>query len=60
MLRLSLLLGTIAALADVAGGLVLEAGGEVIGALGVSGAEPSAKDEECGLAGIARIKDRLK
>ena len=43
-----------------AGGLVLRSGNEVIGALGVSGAEPSAKDEECGLAGIARIKDRLR
>jgi len=43
-----------------AGGLVLEAGGEVIGALGVSGAEPSAKDEECGLAGVVRIRERLK
>lgn len=43
-----------------AGGLVLQAGNEVIGALGVSGAEPSAKDEECGLVGIARIQNRLK
>jgi uncharacterized protein GlcG (DUF336 family) len=43
-----------------AGGLTLTAGGEVIGAIGVSGAEPSAKDEECGLVGIAKIKDRLK
>ena len=43
-----------------AGGLVLKAGDEVIGALGVSGAEPSAKDEECGLVGINRIKDRLR
>jgi len=43
-----------------AGGLLLMAGSEVIGAIGVSGAEPSAKDEECGLVGIAKIKDRLK
>jgi uncharacterized protein GlcG (DUF336 family) len=43
-----------------AGGLVLKAGDEVIGAVGVSGAEPSAKDEECGLVGIGKIKDRLK
>jgi len=43
-----------------AGGMVLKAGNEVIGAIGVSGAEPSAKDEECGLVGIARIKDRLE
>jgi uncharacterized protein GlcG (DUF336 family) len=43
-----------------AGGLPLTAGGQVIGAIGVSGAEPSAKDEECGLVGIGKIKDRLK
>jgi uncharacterized protein GlcG (DUF336 family) len=43
-----------------AGGIPLTVGDQVIGAVGVSGAEPSAKDEECGLAGIARIKDRLK
>jgi uncharacterized protein GlcG (DUF336 family) len=43
-----------------AGGMLLMAGDEVIGAIGVSGAEPSAKDEECGLVGINKIKDRLK
>jgi uncharacterized protein GlcG (DUF336 family) len=43
-----------------AGGVLLEAGGEVIGAIGVSGAEPSAKDEECAIAGIDRIKSRLQ
>jgi uncharacterized protein GlcG (DUF336 family) len=43
-----------------AGGVLLEAGGEVIGAIGVSGAEPSAKDEECAIAGIDRIKARLQ
>jgi uncharacterized protein GlcG (DUF336 family) len=47
-------------LESFAGGLVLKAGDEVIGALGVSGAEPSAKDEECGLVGVDKIKDRLK
>lgn len=41
-----------------AGGMPLEAG-DVIGAVGVSGAEPSAKDEECAIAGIDRIKSRL-
>jgi uncharacterized protein GlcG (DUF336 family) len=43
-----------------AGGMPLEAGGEVIGAVGVSGAEPSSKDEECASAGIGRIKSRLR
>jgi uncharacterized protein GlcG (DUF336 family) len=47
-------------LLSFAGGMLLTAGDQVIGAIGVSGAEPSAKDEECGLAGINRIKDRLK
>jgi uncharacterized protein GlcG (DUF336 family) len=43
-----------------AGGLLITAGDQIIGAVGVSGAEPSAKDEECGLVGIDKIKDRLK
>jgi uncharacterized protein GlcG (DUF336 family) len=43
-----------------AGGMLLMAGDEIIGAIGVSGAEPSAKDEECGLVGINKIKTRLK
>jgi uncharacterized protein GlcG (DUF336 family) len=43
-----------------AGGVPLKVGDEIIGAIGVSGAEPSAKDEECGLVGINKIKDRLK
>jgi uncharacterized protein GlcG (DUF336 family) len=43
-----------------AGGMLLMAGDEIVGAIGVSGAEPSAKDEECGVVGINRIKDRLK
>jgi uncharacterized protein GlcG (DUF336 family) len=43
-----------------AGGMLLSAGDQIIGAIGVSGAEPSAKDEECGLVGIDKIKDRLK
>jgi uncharacterized protein GlcG (DUF336 family) len=43
-----------------AGGMVLKAGEDIIGAVGVSGAEPSAKDEECGLVGISKIKDRLE
>jgi uncharacterized protein GlcG (DUF336 family) len=47
-------------LESFAGGLTLVADGEVIGAVGVSGAEPSAKDEECGLVGIDKIKARLR
>jgi uncharacterized protein GlcG (DUF336 family) len=43
-----------------AGGVPIKAGATIIGAVGVSGAEPSAKDEECALAGLEKIKDRLE
>lgn len=43
-----------------AGGVPIKAGATIVGAVGVSGAEPSAKDEECALAGLEKIKDRLK
>jgi uncharacterized protein GlcG (DUF336 family) len=39
-----------------AGGLPISSQGAIVGALGVSGAEPSAKDEECGQAGLNQIK----
>lgn len=42
------------------GGLLLKAGTEVIGAIGVSGAEPGGHDDECGTIGLMKIKDRLK
>jgi len=42
-----------------AGGLLLESKGAVVGAVGVSGAEPSEKDEECALAGLHQIQSRL-
>jgi len=42
------------------GGLLLKAGTEVIGAIGVSGAEPGGHDDECGMIGLNKIKDRLK
>jgi len=43
-----------------AGGVLLTVGDQIIGAIGVSGAEPSSKDEECALVGIDKIKGRLK
>jgi uncharacterized protein GlcG (DUF336 family) len=43
-----------------AGGLVLTAGGRIVGAIGVSGAEPGGHDEECGNVGRDRIKAELK
>jgi uncharacterized protein GlcG (DUF336 family) len=42
------------------GGLPLRAGNTIIGAIGVSGAEPGGHDEECGMIGIASIKDQLE
>ena len=42
------------------GGIPLKVGDEVIGAIGVSGAEPGSHDEECGLKGLAAIQGQLK
>ncbi|HEX2583643.1 MAG TPA: heme-binding protein [Steroidobacteraceae bacterium] len=43
-----------------AGGVVLKAGNEVIGAIGVGGARGSEKDEQCALAAIAKVPALLK
>jgi uncharacterized protein GlcG (DUF336 family) len=43
-----------------AGGILIMAGDEIIGAVGVSGAEPSAKDEACALEGLQKVHSRLK
>jgi uncharacterized protein GlcG (DUF336 family) len=43
-----------------AGGMPIMAGNEVIGAVGVSGAEPSAKDEACAVDGLNAVKTLLK
>lgn len=42
-----------------AGGELLLSKGEIIGAIGVSGAPGGDKDDACALAGVAKIKDRL-
>jgi uncharacterized protein GlcG (DUF336 family) len=42
------------------GGILLKAGDEIIGAIGVSGAEPGGHDEECALKGLEKIKSQLK
>jgi uncharacterized protein GlcG (DUF336 family) len=42
------------------GGLPLMVGDKVIGAIGVSGAEPGGHDEECGLVGLEKIRNDLK
>jgi uncharacterized protein GlcG (DUF336 family) len=42
------------------GGIPLMVGDEIIGAIGVSGAEPGRHDNECGLIGVEKIKNQLK
>jgi uncharacterized protein GlcG (DUF336 family) len=41
------------------GGVMVQAGGTLVGAIGVSGAPGGDKDEACAKAGIAAIHDRL-
>lgn len=41
------------------GGVVIEAGGTLLGAIGVSGAPGGDKDEACARAGLAAIRDKL-
>jgi uncharacterized protein GlcG (DUF336 family) len=43
-----------------AGGVLIRVGNEVIGAIGVSGAEPSEKDEACAIDGLNKIRSKLK
>ena len=43
-----------------AGGLLLKVGDDVVGAIGVGGAKGSEKDEACALAGLNKVKRRLK
>jgi len=44
----------------LAGGLPIIVGSEIIGAVGVSGAEPNSKDEACGIDGIKAVESLLK
>jgi uncharacterized protein GlcG (DUF336 family) len=41
------------------GGLMVEAAGTLVGAIGVSGAPGGDKDEACAKAGIAAVRDKL-
>ena len=43
----------------IGGGLIVEAGGSLVGAIGVSGAPGGDADEACAKAGIAAIRDKL-
>jgi uncharacterized protein GlcG (DUF336 family) len=44
----------------VAGGLMIESGGSLLGGIGVSGAPGGAADEACAAAGIRAIADSLE
>lgn len=44
----------------VGGGLMIEAGGAILGAIGVSGAPGGKEDDVCAAAGIAAIKDAIE
>jgi uncharacterized protein GlcG (DUF336 family) len=46
--------------AAVAGGLMIEAGGSLLGAIGVSGAPGGKEDEMCAAAGIAAIREDIE
>lgn len=44
----------------IRGGLIVEAGGSLVGAVGVSGAPGGDADEACAKAGIEAIRDKLE
>jgi uncharacterized protein GlcG (DUF336 family) len=46
--------------AAVGGGLMIEAGGSILGGIGVSGAPGGKDDDVCAAAGIAAIRDSLE
>lgn len=46
--------------AAVGGGLLIEAGGSLLGAIGVSGAPGGELDDKCGAAGIAAIREDIE
>ncbi|HEY5126486.1 MAG TPA: heme-binding protein [Bradyrhizobium sp.] len=45
--------------ATLGGGLMIEAGGSLLGGIGVSGAPGGDKDEECAAAGLDAIRDKI-
>jgi uncharacterized protein GlcG (DUF336 family) len=47
-------------IAAVGGGMVIEAGGSLLGAIGVSGAPGQREDDACAAAGIAAIRDDIE
>lgn len=53
-------IGNIDGLVMSAGGVLIQAAGHTLGAVGVSGAPSGVTDEECALAGIDAVKDDLE
>jgi uncharacterized protein GlcG (DUF336 family) len=47
-------------IAAVGGGLMIEAGGALLGAIGISGAPTGKDDDACAAAGIAAIRDDIE
>ena len=48
------------AIAAVGGGMVIEAGGSLLGAIGVSGAPGQREDDACAAAGVAAIREDIE
>jgi uncharacterized protein GlcG (DUF336 family) len=46
--------------AAVGGGMMIEAGGSLLGAIGVSGAPGAREDDACAAAGIAAIREDIE
>ena len=53
-------LGTTSGVLASVGGIPIKVGDETIGGVGVSGAPGGQRDEDCALAGIAKVADQLK
>lgn len=52
-------LGSLPHVRFLAGGVAIQAGGTLVGAVGVSGAPGGDKDEACARAGVEAIRDKL-
>jgi uncharacterized protein GlcG (DUF336 family) len=57
--QLSAGLATLQNVVMLAGGLVIQSAGSVVGGVGVAGAPGGDKDEACAKAGLAAIQDKL-
>jgi uncharacterized protein GlcG (DUF336 family) len=53
-------LGQLPQVTPLAGGLVIQAGGSLLGSVGVAGAPGGDKDEACAKAGLDSVRDKLE